>query len=277
MPTLTPTSTLVPTPLPTRTPSPTATAIPETTPTLFPGSVPALVPLGPILVLHGDRTLPYVALTFDACQSPTLRTGYDAAIIEVLNETGTPATLFLAGLWMQSHPQETRLLASNPLFELGNHSWSHPDFDSITSDEMATEVLKTQDLMYRLTGRVPTLFRFPAGKFTGEALAAVGWHGLRSVHWDASSADPVPDNDAEKMLGIVLSRVQNGSIVIMHMNGRGWHTAEALPSIIKELKAQGYVFVTVSQLLGLAPPPAPPPTATPSRADWEGEDMAQTP
>jgi peptidoglycan/xylan/chitin deacetylase (PgdA/CDA1 family) len=43
----------------------------------------------------------------------------------------------------------------------------------------------------------------------------------------------------------------------MHMNGRGWHTAEALPVIIKQLRARGYTFVTLSQLLGLAPPPTP--------------------
>jgi peptidoglycan/xylan/chitin deacetylase (PgdA/CDA1 family) len=41
----------------------------------------------------------------------------------------------------------------------------------------------------------------------------------------------------------------------MHMNGRGWHTAEALPAVIQRLRDQGYTFVTVSQLLGLAPTP----------------------
>jgi peptidoglycan/xylan/chitin deacetylase (PgdA/CDA1 family) len=42
----------------------------------------------------------------------------------------------------------------------------------------------------------------------------------------------------------------------MHMNERGWHTAEALPVVIQRLRAEGYSFVTVSQLLGLTPLPA---------------------
>jgi len=51
----------------------------------------------------------------------------------------------------------------------------------------------------------------------------------------------------------VQTRVQNGSIIIMHANGRGWHTAEALPQMIEYLQRNGYTLVTVSQLLGLEP------------------------
>lgn len=51
----------------------------------------------------------------------------------------------------------------------------------------------------------------------------------------------------------VRERVQNGSIIVMHANGRGWHTAESLPQMIEYLQSQGYTLVTVSQLLGLEP------------------------
>jgi peptidoglycan/xylan/chitin deacetylase (PgdA/CDA1 family) len=54
---------------------------------------------------------------------------------------------------------------------------------------------------------------------------------------------------------LVKDRVQNGSIILMHANGRGWHTAEALPDIIEYLRGEGYCLVTVSQLLELEPPP----------------------
>jgi peptidoglycan/xylan/chitin deacetylase (PgdA/CDA1 family) len=72
-----------------------------------------------------------------------------------------------------------------------------------------------------------------------------------------SSVDPVPDNTAENILELVKERVQNGSIVIMHANGRGWHTAEALPLIIDHLRSEGYTLVTISQLIGLESFPSP--------------------
>ncbi len=236
---------------PTEMPPPQAD--PLSIPNLVPGVAPALPPIEPTLVTHGDRSLPYVALTFDACQSADHPAGYDEAIIKILAATGTPATLFLGGRWMQWHPTQTQALAANPLFELGNHSWSHPDFTRISPEEMSTEIRRTQDIMVQLTGRQPTLFRFPFDAYTDEALAVVGQHGLRAVQWDVVTGDPDPHVSTRAIVNVVTGQAQNGSIVIMHMNGEGRHTAEALPVIIERLHAHGYTFVTVSQLLGLTP------------------------
>lgn len=195
-----------------------------------------------------------MALTFDACQKPGSPTGYDAAIIDALVEADTPATLFLGGLWMQSHPTQTQALAAHPQFELGNHSWSHPDFSEISAQEMGREILRTQAMMHALTGRQPTLFRLPFGTYNDDVLAVIAQHGLRTIQWDVVTGDPDPNVSAEDIVSAVTAQVENGSIVIMHMNTRGWHTAEALPTLIERLCAQDYRLVTVSQLLGLEPP-----------------------
>jgi peptidoglycan/xylan/chitin deacetylase (PgdA/CDA1 family) len=236
-------------------PTPTLAASPSVTSTAVASAAPTLAPVEPGLITHGDRSLPYVALTFDACQTCDNPAGYDAAIIDTLVETDTPATLFLGGLWMQSHPTQTQGLAAQPLFELGNHSWSHPDFAEISPEEMSRELLWTQDMMYELTGRQPTLFRLPFGTYTEQALAVVAQHGLRTIQWDVVTGDPDPNISAEDIVRAVTTQAQNGSIVIMHMNTRGWHTAEALPTLIERLRAQGYRFATVSQILGLEPLP----------------------
>jgi peptidoglycan/xylan/chitin deacetylase (PgdA/CDA1 family) len=222
-----------------------------------PGVAPELPPIDPVLVAHGDRSLPYIALTFDACQTVGSPTGYDQAIIRILNGTHTPATLFLGGLWMQQHPAQTRALAANPLFELGNHSWSHRDFTELSPEEMSREILRTQDAMYQLTGRQSTLFRFPFDTYTDDALAVVGQHGLRAIQADVITGDADSRITTRDIVNAVTARAQNGSIIIMHMNTHGWHTAEALPPLIQHLRDQGYTFVTVSQLLGLAPLPTP--------------------
>jgi peptidoglycan/xylan/chitin deacetylase (PgdA/CDA1 family) len=233
---------------------------PSSTPTGLP--TPTLLtwqPLPPILdnnrglLAFGSRSEYQVALTFDLCEAEGDLAGFDAGIIRVLTDTQTPATLFLGGLWMRDHQSETQQLSNNPLFELGNHSWSHKDFSVLTSDEMEQEVLLTQQYMFNLLGYQTNLFRLPYGTYTDDTLRVINEQGLYIIQWDDVSGDPDPNITAESMTNWVLQQVQPGSIIIMHANGRGWHTAEALPTIIQSLRQQGYTLVTVSQLLNLSP------------------------
>jgi len=103
----------------------------------------------PPLIIHGSRMLPEVALTFDACPA----VGYDAAIVHVLTETQIPATFFLSGRWMQGHITATKTLASVSYFELGEHSWSHPDFSRLGLVRMDDEITRTEKLLTQLSGR----------------------------------------------------------------------------------------------------------------------------
>ncbi len=245
LPSITATSTIQPTQTSTTTPSPTST--PTVTPD--PNIAPTLLSVAAGLIMHGSQDQNRVALTFDACEVPGQPAGFDMGIINVLNERGTKATFFLGGLWMENHPDAARLLGSNPLFEIGNHSFSHPDFSQISPAEMNLEIEQTQDIAWRLTGHVPKVFRFPFGNYDYASLQAVADHGLSAIQWDVETGDPDLNIDAETMFGYVKAQVKNGSIIIMHVNGRGWHSAEALPMVIDWLRSQGYELVTISELL----------------------------
>lgn len=233
-------------------PTLTATPLPTSTPT----PKPWVSPTPPAEVItSGDWIEPYVALTFDLCQDPQYPAGYDAAIVDILQRYEVPATFFMGGDWMRTHPDETRLLASNPKFELGNHSWSHADFTTLTAEEMAQELQTTQEMLFQLTGRQARLFRPPSGGYNDLSLQVTAEHGLYTVLWDSVSGDPDPNFDAATILAEIQRTVRKGSIIIMHANGRGWHTAEALPSVIEYLQNRDFAFVTVSQLIGLEPKP----------------------
>ncbi len=203
------------------------------------------------LVTHGSRSGKTVALTFDLCQSKGAKSGFDQEIVRILSETKTPATFFPGGLWMRDHMDETRALAGNPLFELGNHSWSHPDFSRIPPERMTEEIQKTQRIMWELLGYQTRLFRLPYGRYSEQALDVIGQNGLYTIQWDVVSGDPDPGIDADRMAHWVLGHMKPGSIVIMHANGRGRHTARALLPIIHGLRKKGYAPLTVSHLLGL--------------------------
>ena len=69
------------------------------------------------------------------------------------------------------------------------------------------------------------------------------------MQYDLPSGDPDTNATKEKLIEYVSTMTKNGSVIVMHMNGRGWHTAEALPEIIDRLRKRGFIFVTVSELM----------------------------
>jgi peptidoglycan/xylan/chitin deacetylase (PgdA/CDA1 family) len=72
---------------------------------------------------------------------------------------------------------------------------------------------------------------------------------LRTVEYDFPSGDPDKHITRERLVAWVLAKARAGSIVVMHMNRRGWHTAEALPDIISGLRAKGFVLSRVGEMV----------------------------
>jgi len=218
-------------------------------PTPFEIRRPPVLPAVPARVVHhGSRRAPRVALTFDACATKR-KSGYDERLIDVLVATQTPATLFLGGKWMAEHPEATRYLASRSQFELANHSYLHPHLAELPEDRVRQELWWTQVVMYSLTGRQALLFRAPYAEIDDRVARWAAQMGLTPVQYDLASGDPDAGATADRLVQTVAQRARNGSIILMHMNGRGWHTAEALPSIIDDLHRRGFGFTTVGDLI----------------------------
>jgi peptidoglycan/xylan/chitin deacetylase (PgdA/CDA1 family) len=202
-----------------------------------------------------------VALTFDLCQTRSPIAGYDGAIVDCLRANKVPATFFAGGRWLKTHALRAAQLAADPLFELGNHSWSHPDLHYAPADGVTKEILLAEAALaetrraaaaqcatYADHPGQPRLFRFPYGSRSEQGLIAANGIGSVVIQWDVVSGDP-DGTPAAIIARNVLSGVRPGSIVVMHANGRGTHTAEALTTVIPRLAAEGYRFVTVAELL----------------------------
>jgi peptidoglycan/xylan/chitin deacetylase (PgdA/CDA1 family) len=216
-----------------------------------------------------------IALTFDLCEMPNEVAGYQGEIVDFLRAENVKATFFTGGKWLLTHTERAQQLMSDPLFELGNHSWEHRNLRVASGEVLATEIRAPQ-VAYRQVraglaahkctrpnDTVPAyqrspaqigLFRFPYGACNEKSLQAVADQGLTAIQWDVAAGDPWPRETAPMMVKEVLGHVRPGSIVIFHANGRGWHTPEALPEIVLKLKARGYEFVTVSELLAAGTP-----------------------
>jgi peptidoglycan-N-acetylglucosamine deacetylase len=199
---------------------------------------------------HGSRTQKNIALTFDACPSSTHR-GFDSSIVNTLIDSGVPATFFLSGRWIIKHRREAKILASVPNFEFGNHSYSHPHFINLSDDSIQHELQRTELLLKNTFKYSSHLFRPPYGEIDGKINRIAKYLGLIPVEYDLASGDPDSAISRERLVRYVVSHVHNGSIIVMHVNGRGWHTAEALPEIIQSLRRKGFVFRKVSDLLAV--------------------------
>jgi len=241
-------------------------------------TLPGYTPVAPRGVIRRVQLPPgkkLIALTFDLCEQPFEIAGYQGGIVDFLRTKEIKATFFMGGKWMLSHRERTQQLMSDPMFEVANHTWEHRNLrlmsgqalvDEIKNAQLAYEQVREELQAKQCTGprgntlaheRAPGrlgLMRFPYGACSPAALDEVAQQGLVPIQWDVSSGDPTVGLSAQGIQRQVLSNVVPGSIVLFHANGRGWHTEGALPGIITALKAQGYEFATVSELIAAGEP-----------------------
>ena len=114
--------------------------------------------------------------------------------------------------------------------------------------EIAAEIDGTETALGRY-GRPSVAFRPPFGDWNNLVMQVVAEHRLPFVTWDVVSGDPSARTTTSGMVHAVVSRARPGSIIIFHINGRGWKTAEALPTILRRLRGRGFRFVPLSGLM----------------------------
>ena len=200
------------------------------------------------IIEHGPRQMKKIALTFDAC--PTSREDeYDEEVIEVLLRENVPATLFMSGRWVEKNAETAKLLASKPQFEIGNHSYWHSHLLEKDDERVLRELMRTQAIIRKVTGKQPIYFRPPFGEVDERVAKLAAKAGLVTIQYDIASGDPDPGLSAERIVHGVVAQARGGSIVVFHMNGNGVRTDEVVPAVIRELRQKGYELVTVGELL----------------------------
>jgi peptidoglycan-N-acetylglucosamine deacetylase len=249
---------------------PASTTTSTTTTTLPPFPT---VPPGTV-VTNGPRDRRLVALTFDSNLTDAMIQELDqhrvasfanVAVIDELDSLQVPATIFLAGKWIERYPDLTRRLATDPLFELGSHSYEHrayhvPCFGlgALPVGQMAADVVHSEQLLRQFTSRPTPYFRFPGGCYDDAALRATAGTGITVIQYDLASGDAF-GSSVRAIVTNTVNNSQNGSIIVMHITGGNTAplTAFALPDIVNGLRQKGFTLVRVSDLL--APPPVPAP------------------
>lgn len=196
-------------------------------------------------ISHIDLNRKLISFTFDDAPSRTLENIF--AVFADFNEENpdckASATLFFNGIKFDA--QTPHLLATATLlhFELGNHTHSHFDLTKLTSEQLQTEIDKTDELLSKADGKKRHLLRAPFGKLNDDVKkqAQAPW-----INWTIDTLDWT-GIDETSIYEKVMTKRFDGAIVLMHDGYTP--TVSALKRLLPDLKADGYQIVSVSQLI----------------------------
>jgi len=179
-----------------------------------------------------------VALTFDDGPHPE----HTSRLLDVLRSERVRATFFVLGTQAEKNP-DVLLRAAADGHQIGNHTYNHKDLTKLGPEQRGTEIERGAALIEDLTGLRPAVMRPPYGA-SNKAVQDAADTPL--ILWQIDPRD-WSTRDADKSYEHVMVHVQDGDIILLHDIYEA--TVDAAERLIPALKAQGYIFVTVDQLL----------------------------
>ena len=181
-----------------------------------------------------------VVLTFDDGPWP----GNTPAVLKALADECTKAVFFSIGKHATYHPEILRQVAAAG-HTVGTHTWSHANLNSkkLTEQTVKDEIEKGNSAVKFALGTAPApFFRFPELQHNTAAMAYLGTRNIAMFSCDLDSFDFRAKN-ADQIITTVMTKLdkQGKGIILMHDFQK--HTAEAMPELLRRLKAGGYKVV----------------------------------
>lgn len=189
----------------------------------------------PIRAVENEKL---VALTFD--DGPSGR--FTRKLLDGLEERGAKATFLLCGYRMEQYPELTERIY-NDGHEIGLHGYSHKSMQNMCQGDTVEEIRKTIALLPE--GCKVSFLRPPGGLCSKCVQTVTEEFGLSILHWSVDPRDWAI-HDAKTIENTVLDSIGDGDVILLHDMSDS--SVEASLAIIDQLQAQGYRFVTASEL-----------------------------
>lgn len=182
-----------------------------------------------------------IALTFDDGPSPENTPG----LLATLAKEHVHVTFFTIGQHVAAHPELVKQEIQQG-HVVGIHTWTHPDLRKRTPAQIVQEIQLTKDAITKASGESPSITRPPYGAVNPKVTGILKSLGQSIILWDVDTED-WKNKNAEMVYQNAIKGAHRGSIILMHDIHP--YAPTAAPRIIAELRKQGFVFVTVPQLL----------------------------
>ncbi len=184
-----------------------------------------------------------LALTFDISWGTVM----PPKVIAILVKDKVPATFFLSGPWSRQHPELVALLRHDH-FQIESHGQAHVNYSGLSNAQVQQNIQAAQTVLEQVAGVKTDMVRPPNGDYSQRTLQVAEAMGYTVVLWGTDSRDWM-NPGVSAITSRVLRYAHPGDIVLLHASDTCKQTDLALPAIISGLRAQGYTFVTVDQLL----------------------------
>lgn len=184
-----------------------------------------------------------VALSFDAAWGNE----DTQLILDTLAKYNVHATFFMTGGWVANFPEDVKKIQAAG-HDLANHSENHKNMSQLSDAECQEELMKVHTKVKELTGVEMELFRPPYGDYDDHVIINAKDCGYYTIQWSVDSLD-WKDYGVDNIIKTVTEHkdLGNGAIILMHNGAK--YTAQALPSVIEKLHADGYEIVPISELI----------------------------
>ena len=188
-----------------------------------------------------DRSDNKIAISFDAAW------GGDKTenILDILDEFGVKTTFFIVDIWTERFPELVKEIAARG-HDIGNHSATHPKMSTLSREKILQELTIMADNAEKVCGVRPTLFRPPYGDYNNDVVLTARQAGYEVIQWSVDSLD-WKNKGVQPLIDRATKNVKSGDIVLFHNDSK--YILDALPTILKSYREQGFTVVPVSEIL----------------------------
>ena len=197
--------------------------------------------LRPIYSAKTDEKV--VALTFDISWGQKMA----PKVLDVLKQENVKATFFLSGPWSKNHVELVKRIHADG-HQIESHGQAHVNFSGLGRDGTAKNIAAAHAILQELTGRGPTYIRPPNGDFNKVSVQAAKDLGYATVIWSVDSLD-WKNPGVDVIVNRTVKLIHPGAIILMHASDSCKQTDQALPTVLKTLRQQGYKFVSLDELI----------------------------
>jgi glycosyltransferase involved in cell wall biosynthesis/peptidoglycan/xylan/chitin deacetylase (PgdA/CDA1 family) len=194
------------------------------------------------MIWRGSPRCLDIALTFADGPDPA----YTPPILDILKQFGAKATFFVIGKKAEKHRDLVKRIIEEG-HEIGNHSFTHPEFDRLSWKEARAEITRAQIVLGELQGRSCSLFRPPFGKLCLASILGAWLKRMTIVMWSIDLKDFRANDQNEVIAALTVRPMGPGDIVLYH--GDNMAALAALPTVIESALQRGRKIVPVSRML----------------------------
>lgn len=165
-------------------------------------------------------------------------------VIDMFEKYNGRATFLMQGKNAKIYPKIVKTVYEHG-FEIGSHSWDHPDLRKLDAEAVNKQIVDTQNEIFKITGFEPKVIRPPFGATNDTSKAVIANNGMKIALWSLDTED-WKLKDANKIKDVILNDVFDGAVILVHDIHS--FTIEGLEMALKELDSRGYQFVTLDTL-----------------------------